>query len=50
MIHFFIMRLPTSVLNVKPVAPVYSEDSPEVPGSQILRDNYDKLLISILCW
>ena len=34
---------PTSVLNVKPVAPVYSADSPEVPGRQILRDNYDKL-------
>jgi 2-oxoisovalerate dehydrogenase E1 component len=33
----------TSVLNVKPVAPVYSENSPEVPGRQILRDNYDKL-------
>ena len=34
---------PTSVLKVKPVAPVYSADSPEVPGRQILRDNYDKL-------
>jgi pyruvate/2-oxoglutarate/acetoin dehydrogenase E1 component/TPP-dependent pyruvate/acetoin dehydrogenase alpha subunit len=34
---------PTSALNVKPVAPVYSADSPEVPGRQILRDNYDKL-------
>ena len=34
---------PTSVLNVKPIAPVYSENSPEVPGRQILRDNYDKL-------
>ena len=33
----------TSVLNVKPVAPEYSEKSPEVPGRQILRDNYDKL-------
>jgi len=33
----------TSVLNVKPVAPVYSADSPEVPGRQILHDNYDKL-------
>lgn len=33
----------TSVLNVKPVAPVYSENSPEVPGRQILRDNYEKL-------
>jgi 2-oxoisovalerate dehydrogenase E1 component len=34
---------PTSALNVKPVAPVYSADSPEVPGRQILRDNYNKL-------
>ncbi len=33
----------TSVLRVKPVAPVYSENSQEVPGRQILRDNYDKL-------
>jgi pyruvate/2-oxoglutarate/acetoin dehydrogenase E1 component/TPP-dependent pyruvate/acetoin dehydrogenase alpha subunit len=33
----------TSVLNVKPIAPVYSENSPEVPGRQILRDNYDHL-------
>jgi pyruvate/2-oxoglutarate/acetoin dehydrogenase E1 component/TPP-dependent pyruvate/acetoin dehydrogenase alpha subunit len=33
----------TSVLNVKPVAPVYSESSPEVPGRQVLRDNYEKL-------
>ncbi len=34
---------PTSVLNVKPIDPVYSDNSPEVPGRQILRDNYDKL-------
>jgi pyruvate/2-oxoglutarate/acetoin dehydrogenase E1 component len=34
---------PSSVLKVKPVAPTYSADSPEVPGRQILRDNYDKL-------
>jgi 2-oxoisovalerate dehydrogenase E1 component len=33
----------TSVLNVKPVPPVYSPGSPEVPGRQILRDNYEKL-------
>jgi pyruvate/2-oxoglutarate/acetoin dehydrogenase E1 component/TPP-dependent pyruvate/acetoin dehydrogenase alpha subunit len=33
----------SSVLNVKPIAPVYSADSPEVPGRQILRDNYEKL-------
>jgi 2-oxoisovalerate dehydrogenase E1 component len=34
---------PTSVLNVKPVSPVYSDKSEEVPGRQILRDNYEKL-------
>jgi 2-oxoisovalerate dehydrogenase E1 component len=34
---------PTSVLKVKPIAPVYSENSPEVPGRQILRENWDKL-------
>ena len=33
----------TSVLNVKAVGPVYSESSPEVPGRQILRENYDRL-------
>ena len=33
----------TSVLNVSPVKPVYSEKSPEVPGRQILRENYDRL-------
>jgi pyruvate/2-oxoglutarate/acetoin dehydrogenase E1 component len=33
----------TSVLNVKPIAPVYSANSPEVPGRQILKENYDKL-------
>ncbi len=32
-----------SVLKVKPVSPEYTADSPEVPGRQILRDNYDKL-------
>ncbi len=31
----------TSALNVQPVAPEYSEDSPEVPGREILRDNYN---------
>ena len=40
---FLYNETPTSVLNVKPVAPVYSENSPEVPGRQILRDNYDAL-------
>ena len=34
---------PTSVLNVKEVPPVYSANPEEVPGRQILRDNYDKL-------
>ncbi len=32
-----------SVLKVKPVPPVYSENSPEVPGRIILRENYDRL-------
>jgi len=40
---FLYNETPTSVLKVKPVPPVYSADSPEVPGRQILRDNYDKL-------
>jgi 2-oxoisovalerate dehydrogenase E1 component len=33
----------TSVLKVSPVPPVWSDNSPEVPGRQILRDNYEKL-------
>lgn len=40
---FLYNETPTSVLNVKPVPPLYSADSPEVPGRQILRDNYDNL-------
>jgi len=40
---FLYNETPTSVLKVKPVAPVYSENSPEVPGRQVLRDNYEKL-------
>ncbi|HBE42947.1 MAG TPA: transketolase [Bacteroidales bacterium] len=40
---FLYNETPTSVLNVKPVPPVFTENSPEVPGRQILRDNYDKL-------
>ncbi|NMC37872.1 MAG: transketolase [Bacteroidales bacterium] len=32
-----------SVLKVKPVPPVYSENSQEVPGRIILRENYDRL-------
>ncbi len=40
---FLYNETPTSVLNVKPVPPVYSENSIEVPGRQVLRDNYEKL-------
>ena len=40
---FLYNETPTSVLNVKPVPPEYSENAPVVPGRQILRDNYDKL-------
>jgi len=40
---FLYNEMPTSVLNVSPVAPRYSENTEEVPGRQILRDNYDKL-------
>lgn len=32
-----------SVLNVKEVKPEFNEDSPMVPGREILRDNYDYL-------
>jgi len=41
--RFLYNETPTSVLHVKPIAPVYSENSPEVPGRQILRENWDKL-------
>jgi len=40
---FLYNETPSSVLNVRPVAPAYSANSPEVPGRQILRDNYDRL-------
>jgi pyruvate/2-oxoglutarate/acetoin dehydrogenase E1 component/TPP-dependent pyruvate/acetoin dehydrogenase alpha subunit len=40
---FLYNETPSSVMNVKPVAPVYSDNSQEVPGRQILRDNYEKL-------
>jgi len=40
---FLYNETPTSVLNVLPVPPQYSEKLSEVPGRQILRDNYDKL-------
>jgi len=36
-------EMPTSVLRIKEVKPVYSADAQEVPGRQILRENYDKL-------
>lgn len=34
----------TSVLNVKPVSPVFSENSTEVPGREVLRDNWDYIM------
>jgi len=40
---FLYNEMPTSVMKVSPVPPVYSENSQVVPGRQILRDNYDKL-------
>lgn len=40
---FLYNETPTSVLNVKPVAPTYPDEPLEVPGRQILRDNYEKL-------
>jgi len=40
---FLYNETPTSVLNVKPVPPVFSDNSAEIPGRQVLRDNYDKL-------
>jgi pyruvate/2-oxoglutarate/acetoin dehydrogenase E1 component len=40
---FLYNEMPTSVLNVKPVPPQYPDNPAEVPGRQILRDNYDKL-------
>ncbi|HSL87341.1 MAG TPA: transketolase C-terminal domain-containing protein, partial [Bacteroidales bacterium] len=40
---FLYNETPTSVLNVTPIAPVWSDDSPEVPGRQVIRDNYDNL-------
>jgi len=40
---FLYNEMPTSVMEVRPVPPVYSENSQVVPGRQILRDNYDKL-------
>lgn len=35
---------PTSVLKVKPVPPVFSESSAEVPGREVLRDHWDYVM------
>ncbi len=40
---FLYNQTQTSVLNVKPVAPVYGDNPQEVPGRIILRENYDRL-------
>jgi pyruvate/2-oxoglutarate/acetoin dehydrogenase E1 component/TPP-dependent pyruvate/acetoin dehydrogenase alpha subunit len=40
---FLYNEMPTSVLNVKPVPPKYSDSSPDVPGRLIIRENYDRL-------
>lgn len=40
---FLYNEMPTSVMNVKPVPVKYAENAPEIPGRQVLRDNYDKL-------
>jgi len=40
---FLYNEMPTSVMKVKPVPVKYAENAPEVPGRQILRDNYDRL-------
>ncbi len=40
---FLYNEMPTSVMKVKPVPVKYSDNAPEVPGRQILRDNYDRL-------
>jgi len=40
---FLYNETPSSVMNVKPVSIAYSENSQEVPGRQILRDNFEKL-------
>lgn len=40
---FLYNETPGSVMTVKPVPVKYSENAPEVPGRQILRENYDRL-------
>lgn len=41
---FLYNSYPTSALNVKSVPPVFSENSPEVPGHEVLRDNWDYIM------
>lgn len=33
-----------AVKNIQAVEPIYHDDSPEIPGREILRDNFDKIL------
>jgi 2-oxoisovalerate dehydrogenase E1 component len=40
--QFLYNETPTSVLRVKPVLPIFSDKSSEVPGRQVLRDNWDR--------
>jgi len=40
---FLYNETPTSVLKAEPVPVSYSENPQEVPGRQVLRENYDKL-------
>jgi 2-oxoisovalerate dehydrogenase E1 component len=40
--QFLYNETPTSVLKVKSLAPLFSDKSPEVPGRQVLRDNWDR--------
>jgi len=40
---FLYNETPASVMNVKPVPPEYSENSPEVPGRQVLHENFNAL-------
>lgn len=35
-----------AALNIEPIAAVFDKDAPEVPGREILRDNFDKLFAS----
>ena len=40
---FLYNEMPTSVMKVSPVEPRYPDNPEDVPGRQILRDNYEKL-------